>query len=485
MPLNAKVTKTCKNYNEVLYYQEMEKRTGIKINFLHPAMGTESEQLNLHIASGDLPDLCWQYWSNPTKALTDGIAIDLKEPIEKWAPNIQKVYEQWPQVRRDTSTDTGQIVYFPIIYVDMQQITVNGFFMRRDWLDLLGLEAPETLDEWYDVLKAFKTKDPNGNGLEDEIPFAPVGGNNSDTQLVKFANAWKLDGGFVNWDGKAVYSPIMPEFREFIEIMRQWYAEGLIDPQYLSNDQKTVNDLMVTSVAGTAYERNSVTAELTTAFMKTNPKAKLNGVKYPVIVKGTQPCNVNSFIVPVNQGGTTITTKNKYVEESVKWLDYNYSDEGFFLANWGPEGAEMTEIREDGLPYLTKYVTDNPDGLSMDQAICRICPGGMDSPRRFDPRIYTQRLMIFPEQLENARIWDISDFTRRFPNVSFTENEVSEVTNMSNDINTYKREMMHKMIMGQIGMDQYDTYMNTLKQMGVDRLVEYHQAALDRYMTRP
>jgi putative aldouronate transport system substrate-binding protein len=69
--------------------------------------------------------------------------------------------------------------------------------------------------------------------------------------------------------------------------------------------------------------------------------------------------------------------------------------------------------------------------------------------------------------------------------VSFTEDEVSEVSSLLNDINTYKREMMHKMIMGQIGMDQYDTFINTMKSMGVDRMVEYHQAALDRYMARP
>lgn len=489
MPLNPKVTKTCKDYNEVLYYQEMEKRTGIKIDFIHPAMGNEAEQLNLTISSGDLPDITWQGWTGYaggyTKAIKDGIAIDVRESVEKWAPNIMKIYEQWPIVRTDCSTDNGEIVIFPIIYVDMAQTTQSGFFMRKDWLDKLGLSAPETIDDWYNVLTAFKTKDPNGNGQTDEIPFSPVGGNNSDTQIVKFAGAWRLDGGFVNWDGRAVYSPLEPEFKTFIETMRKWYSEGLIDPQYLANDQKTVDDLMGTGVAGTAFERNSKTGALMTIFKTTNPDAVVQGVKFPVLNKGETPVNINTWLVPINQGGAAISRKNQHLEETIKWFDYSYSDEGFFLGNWGPEGAEMTEIRDDGLPYLTDYARNNPDGLSMDEAICRICPGGMDSPRRYDPRLYSQRMLIFPEMDETAKIWDTgTDFSLRWPNVSFTESEVSEVTSLLNDINTYKREMMHKMIMGQIGMDQYDTFISTMKGMGVDKLVEYHQAALDRYKAR-
>ncbi|MDR1061846.1 MAG: extracellular solute-binding protein [Clostridiales bacterium] len=489
MPLNPKVTKTCKDYSEVLYYQELEKRTGIKIRFIHPAMGSESEQLNLAISSGDLPDLCWQGWTGYpggyTKALKDGIATDLREPIEQWAPNLMKTYEQWPVVRVDTSTDNGEIVIFPIIYVDMEQISQSGFFMRYDWLEKLGLEPPETMDDWHAVLTAFKTQDPNGNGLADEIPFSPVGGNNSDTQIVKFASAWRLDGDFLRWGDHAVYSPLEPDFKIFVETMREWYAEGLIDPQYLANDQKMVDDLMGTSVAGSAFERNSKTSALMTIFKTTDPDGVVQGVRFPVASEGGVPANVNAWLVPINQGGATISRQNKYVEESVKWFDYLYSDEGFYLGNWGPEGAEMTEIGEDGLPRLTEYATSNPDGLSMDEAICRICPGGMDSARRYDPRLYTQRMMIFPQQFDTAEIWDSgTDFSLRYPNVSFKEDEVSEVTSLLNDINTYKREMMHKMIMGQIGMDQYDTFIATMKGMGADRLVEYHQSALDRYLAR-
>ena len=132
------------------------------------------------------------------------------------------------------------------------------------------------------------------------------------------------------------------------------------------------------------------------------------------------------------------------------------------------------------------YQTTAPDGLSIDEAICRICPGGMDSPRRLDPRLTTQRMMTFPEQYDtNARWDDNTSYLLYFPNVSFTEDEVAEVTSLTNDNNTYKCEMMHKMIMGQIEMDQYDTFLATIKQMGVDKIVEYHQAALDRYIARP
>jgi len=495
MPLNPKVTKTRKDYSEINYYQELERRTGIKIKWIHPAMGNESEQLNLLIASGDLPDLVWQGWgSYPggfTKAIQDGIAIDLREPIQKWAPNISKVYQQWPDVLKDSSTDDGKIFFFPVIYVDMEQKSQFGFFIRQDWIEKLGLELPETIDEWHTVLSAFKTKDPNGNGKADEIPVSLVGGANTDTQIVKFANAWKLDGDFVNWDGRAVYSPLQPEFKEFVETMRKWYAEGLIDPQYVANDQKTVDNNLSTGIAGTGYERNSKLGALTGILAKTDPDAVLNGTRYPVLKKGDTAYNVNTYFVPINNNGTTITSSNKHVEESVKWLDYCYSEEGYYLGNWGYDGlnwgkpgTEITKKGPDGLPYLTDYVLKNPDGLSMDETICGLTPGGLDSPRRYDPRLYTQRMMTYPVQLEAQKRWDDVTCTLRFPNVSFTDEEASEMKSLRNDITTYKREMMNKFIMGQIPMTEYDTFISTMKFMGADRMVKIYQAAFDRYKQR-
>ena len=123
-------------------------------------------------------------------------------------------------------------------------LTFNGLIIRKDWLDQLQPPVPETMDEWYEVLKAIKTKDPNGNGQADEIP-PPL---DMDMTAINhaFVGAWGVTTGFYQVDGKVQYGPIQPEFKSYLETMSKWYAEGLIDQDYAATDG-TLKDAKVTN----------------------------------------------------------------------------------------------------------------------------------------------------------------------------------------------------------------------------------------------
>ena len=88
--------------------------------------------------------------------------------MEKYAPNIKAYFDENPDQRKALEWIDGKIYYIPCIGDGDVSM---GWFIREDWLDNLGLEMPKNVDEYYNVLKAFKTQDPNGNGIDDEIPY--------------------------------------------------------------------------------------------------------------------------------------------------------------------------------------------------------------------------------------------------------------------------------------------------------------------------
>lgn len=492
--LNAKVSKTLDNYAKIASYQELAARTGITLEFVHPAQGAEREQFNLMCSSGEFTDLIFFNFQNDVtgglaKAMDDGAMIDLREAMEKWAPNMMRIFEEYPEVKKYVSTDDGRIGYFPTVFANMMEVGQEGFFLRSDWLEKLGLDYPKTMDEWYNVLTAFKTQDPNGNGEADEIPLVMPGFD----QLSSFAFAWDLNrwnngNTFVVHDGKAVYSPADPAYREFVKTMAKWYAEGLIDTEYLSRDQNAVDNLITTNIGGASKERNSKTGALIKVFRNLGQDdAALVGTWYPVAGEQYVPYNPRNFLAIVNGSGICISSSCKNVEEAVKMLDYCYSEEGSDLMNWGPENDDnpIYKVDENGVKHLSDWVMNNPDGLSMDQAISHYSIGAMDGARMFPAMMYHERQLTYPEQsITNAR-WDEADISGFWPPVSFTNDELEEISDIQSEINIYVSETINKMIMGQLNTDSdYDAYLKQLEAMGVERLTELHQAALDRFNAR-
>lgn len=485
--LNPKVSKTKTNYDQIACYQELEKITGIKIEFVHPAQGSETEQFNLMCASQQYTDLIFFNFIDGitggiTKALDDGAAIDLAPYLEQYAPNVLKAYELIPQVKIDTMTDDGQIAFFPSIFYDLLETGQTGFFFRSDWVKKLGKELPVTIADWYDVLVAIRDNDPNGNGQKDEIPLCLF-----KDQIFDLSMAWNIGGlRWINRNGTAVYSPYDPAMKDYVKEIAKWYAEGLINPEYLSADQTAVDTLMQTNVGGAAFERNSKTAAIMQVYRNLgNEEAIIEGTWYPKAGDDYVSFNDNWWFKLINGSGASITSSCENIEAAVRWLDYGYSPEGTDLLNWGPEGSPIYTVGEDGKKHLSEFASKNPDGLSMDQAISMYSIGAMDGERFFDPIQYHERMMTFPIQQETNARWDAADMSATWPKASLTMEELDTASAIAPQMKIYVQETINKMIMGQVDIDaEWDKYVSTLEQMGVQTMIGCYQAALDRYNAR-
>jgi putative aldouronate transport system substrate-binding protein len=471
-----------KDANEMEAYKELEKKTGIHVNFIHPAVGQEENQFNLMLSSGNYPDVIeWGWTAYPgggQNALSNGVIVKLNDYIDKYAPNLKKYLAENPEARKQVTTDNGDIYTFPFFRNDPFLQTYFGLGIRKDWLEKLQLPMPETIDEWHTVLKAFKEKDPNGNGKADEIPMLLLKSKLAFGNL--YLNAWGIRYDFYLENGKVQYGPLKPQYKEFLATMRNWYKEGLIDPDYAATNDKQ-KDAKVTGdlVGATDMAVGGGIGKYMAAMKDKNPKFDLAGAPYPTLKKGDKP--VQGQLEPIFNGyGAAISKNNKHIIETVKWLDYKYGDEGHMLFNFGVLGKSYT--LENGYPKYTDEVMKNKDGLSFSAALCRYAvPFG--APIVQDKR-YQEQNASMPQQKEALKIWAQPDNKGKLPPLSFTSEEASRMALIMNDVKTYTDEMFDKFIMGVEPIENFDKFVDRLNKMNIQEAIKIEQAGYDRFLKR-
>lgn len=471
---------------EILAYQKYAEHANVEIDWQHPADGSDSnEQLNLLIASNQLPDIIFWNWKGMpgsiTKYVKDGVIQPLNDYMQ-YAPNYQAALDEYPDVAKVVPLDDGTIPAFYQLDPDPRRTTYSGIIIRTDWLDTLGLSAPTTMDEWHDVLTAFKTQDPNGNGQADEIPWTE-----DKTQLLKsFMPAYGIyQGMYINQDTQKVdYGPYNAEaFKAFLTTMNQWYSEGLIDQEFATNDSKILTSNMVSNLGGATFGYvGGGVGNYTKAARVDNPDYTLKGIPGPKAENGVSYMVENDNMMKIGWGAI-ITTQCENVERAVDLIDYGYSEEGQTLLNYGVENTSYEIV--DGQPTFVDSIMNPEEGKSRTQAVTPFAQPTSGFAKVMDYDAQAQIQYEIPEQNESIENWleqDTSLFVH--PNMLLSAEESSEYSSIYNEIKTYVDEMTLKFILGTESLDNFDKYIETLKNMQVERMIEIYQGAYDRFMAR-
>ncbi len=161
------------------------------------------EQLNLALASGDLPDVIMNVDVSPEQQMIygeQGIFVSFTDLIEKYGDNTKKIFQEMPEVKGAITAPGNKIYSLPYINECYHCSLDYKMYVYKPWLDKLGLKEPTTTEEFYQMLKAFKEKDPNGNGKADEIPLVggiSTGSGPSKSQIdVWIMNSFIYDDGY-------------------------------------------------------------------------------------------------------------------------------------------------------------------------------------------------------------------------------------------------------------------------------------------------
>ena len=488
--LNSNVAATRKNYGELTCYVELEKRTGVKVEFQHPptASGQAREQFNLIVASGKYPDVIEYGWlsapGGPSKYIKEKVIHRLNEIIDKQAPNLKKILTDHPDWRKQVTTDDGDMFVFPFLRGDPYLLVFFGPVARGDWLEKLKIQTPKTLDDWRAMLLAFKQKDPNGNGKADEIPFTINRAGGKHTALTTshaFVGAWGMTMTWYQDKGTVKYAPIQPEFKEFLKLLAGWYKDGLIDPEYISADKKAMDAKWTNHQLGSGCEyTGSGIGYLMGLMQGKDPNFKVVGLPYPVLKAGDKPMlgqrdNVFTGV------GAAITTACKRVDDVAQWLDYAYGPEGHMLFNFGVEGISYTMV--NGYPTYTDDVMKNPKGLPVNQGMGQHARSNHNGPFVQDRR-YMEQYAALPEQKAAITTWTEPSNERLLPPITPTQDESKKFASVMNDVQTRFEEAFDKVVTGAEPADGWDKVVAQFKQMGIEDAIKIQQAALERYNKR-
>lgn len=467
MELPAAIATDVANYGETNFAKTLKEKTGINIEYIHPAAGTQAEALQLMMASGEMADMIQSNWLSlgPQTYIDQKQIYALNDIIEGYAPNLKAYIEEDGEIDKMIKTDEGQYYAFPFVRGHETLLISTGFILRSDWLEEDGLAIPETIEDWDAVFEAFKKRC--------DTPYAGANFN-------VFAGGFDTYYGEYVKDGKIVFGPIEDNFKNYVAKLNEWYKKGYIDKNYAMLDTTMTRASLLNDKAGIVFDTGGggMGAFLT---QKKGQAFDLTGAPYPTHKKG-ELAKFSNAELKYGLGGVVITTSCKNPALAARFLDYGYSEEGHMTYNFGKEGESYNMV--DGYPTYVEEITANPEGKNMSQMLAHNCLAGVYGPFVQD-KIYLEQFYATPQQQEAVTNWAKSDYaTYKIPQVIMTRDESNEYTAIKGEINTFVSEAFHEFITGKRSLDTFDDFVKEVKEMGIDDALAIKQAAYERYLKR-
>lgn len=471
-----------KSYNDFEAFKEIAKRTGVTIDFVHPT-GTAREQFNIMMASGDATDLIYYYIGDleGKKLVQEGSVHGLSKYIEKWAPNFRTLLEENPSVAKQMRNKSDDIFMFPKIIDDEKFLAYDGFFIRKDWLDAVGLDVPKTIEDWEKVLTAFRDNDLNGNGKKDEVPFSTTVSGLMYEDAFASAFGMPSYGYYIDPEtGKITHSILQPELKDFFATISRWYKEGLINPNYITATTDELDALMLNNQLGAVYIDNNNSLP---KYMLNNPDAELVAVPYPVDKNGKSYHPNSGTTSTVTTEGALVTSSCKNVKEAVRFLDYLYSKEASDLIYWGIEGESYT-VDEQGNYKYTDAILKNPDGKTPYEAICKYMTNtGFAGMHQYKSMLgletsLTDKVRKVKNDSVNYSLQ--TDKSASLLSLPTTLDEDKEIQKIDGDLTTYLSEIFPKFLLGIEPISNFDACAEQAKKLGINDRIAIMQKAYDR-----
>lgn len=352
-------------------------------------------------------------------------------------------------------------------------------------MDKLGLEMPETTDDLVDLLRAFKERDPNGNGKQDEIPMTGTDKwwqAEIDEYLMMPFTHYKGRTNLWVEDGK-IYAPFAtPEWKQGVLYMRGLYQEGLIDSEVFTQDggqftQLIENDPMIVGAwtagwAGAANPNGERIWEY---------DAVLPPLKGPDGIKRTN--HTPSWMHGLR---FAITNECDYPEAAFRWADGFYNMDIQIRKFYGPPNvgwrdAQPGEIGLDQKPAVFKLLIEwgTPNnvrwddlGLTITTTEWRGTEAMVDSPGTYPgQRLSTERSMPYVG-------FEPKEY---LPPLTMTVEEAERNADLSTSINNFVREHFVRFVTGDLDInDEWDNYLRQLGNLSLDAYVELTQKVFDR-----
>ena len=462
------------DWNSMTLFKEMEKRTNIHINFEEVDMASYSEKRSLKWEDKKNPPDAFFLCNNMDEVVEDaksGALTPLNDLISKYAPNYTKWMQQYPEIKRETTLDDGQMYVFAS--VNTQGGSYSKQYINKTWLDALGLKVPQTIDDFYNVLKAFKTQDPNGKNGNDEIPFSYI---NSDQSRNFIMSAFGFVGTGIELDpkvNKIVYVPSTNNYRAYLEFMNKLYKEGLLDPYVFSNQStdlavKGESDQLGCFASSSAFliVGNALDKDYTTFGPLTS---SVNSTK--MWYQYSPQFDPTMMIIPKT---------SKYSKELVRWIDELYDPNNEALESNGIENVnwKWNDAAKTSWSFLV------PSGEDRENYRATLTYQAGSGGALLTTDFYNK--CSDPQQQEVIQQGAIyKPYLRtNLPVLHYTSDEMSQINDLEAQFDSFNSTAEANFIKGIKNPNSdadWNDFVSTLNKIGYQKLVSLYQGAYNRY----
>lgn len=474
----------------LLVLEEFEKMANVDIEWIAAAPGDAFTTLvqTTMASNRDLPDVVMAPSLDLKNLARNHVIIPLDDLIAQHGPNITKNFlEAYPDVAKKMRATDGKLYHLG--WMSRLPFGVNEYntLIRKDWLDKAGVtKLPETIDEYYEALKAIQNADPNGNGKKDEVL---VGDYSTLAQIAPFAFGLKAPlsgapGYYLGDDGKLHSAYVEPAAKEWLAWMSKMYTEGLIDPEVIGLSW----DKLVTKMTQDTAASFSYPTYLGPYFVQLMSEAGVNGAHFVP----TMP-----FVGASGQRGVAtydygmswnfvITSNAENPEAIIRFVDAIFSDDGKIMMTNGIEGTDW-ERNPDGTIDTSKYA----ENVKNDPAYSAKLGVGLGSVPFIQERslesVRESRLSLVPygyDFEEQVALWEAMkpfEIKQFIDNIQLTDEEEAMKRALPSDLPLYMDETIKKFFMGEEPLSNWDSYVERSYELGLNQYLDYINAVYSRF----
>ncbi len=475
--------------NEIAGIKAIEEATNVHVNWTTYTQAEMPERFQQLLATGEYFDVMFpggveSYSGGYEQGIEDGVLIDMDPYIREYMPNYMSLIESNEEAMKQATYDDGKLHSVKVIKGTDEHVEGPGAIMgpsyRADILEEMGEDVPETVEDLHQLL--IKARD---RGMTAPMTLESDGG-------TSLSLAWGINTDWSTnyWQydietKKVVYPPFATNWDDYLDTMRDWYAEGLIDKNFtvgspllsgdysnFENDQTLFIDYWFSHVMGN---------ELYSQGYISNEKVDVKPLAGIVLNKGDEitKCTWDACI---GQDIFVTTQAEDKIEVISKWLDYWYTPEALRYKYYGIEGESYT-VGSDGSIEFTDQILHSPDGLSISDELSKYALrsyfGYQSSTGENSVPIAAAGGDAVP-MIESVKIWASPEVTIHLPQVTLSAEDTEYTSRYMTDIQTLLQERMVKYIMG-TDTESHDAFREKLKSFNIEECTKRYQAAVDRY----
>lgn len=452
-------------------FKEIEAKTGVKVEFQVVSQEGINEKKQIMIATNSVTDFIQVSTQEGREHGPEKVFLNLKDYLDI-APNLKKFYDDFPEAKALATGPDGGIYTVPVLEGDPEGKGFNFVWIaRKDLIDKYGLKPPESVDEFYEFLKALKEKHPDSYPLTANSPIGDTG------LYTVFGRAFTGIQGFFNLlpdEEKYAFAPYHEGYKDALIYLNKLYAEKLLDPEYSLLTGAQWEERILSGKSLVTYywkaDIDPLTEKGRTASgsqeyeLDAIPQFAADGIK-----------NYQYSRSLVGGSGRAISAKVKDKEAAVKFLDYLVSEEGSNYLSLGILGKTYTI--EDGKPRFMEEFGNSPyvplrrdygvwyDHISLNNAKARAAwESGLNEKSKAINTRYEKYIIPAPKAIVK------------------TEEEMELEKSKLNNLNKYLEQKITEFVTGKtpINDDTYQQFLDQAKKLGADELLEMYNTAYQR-----